>query len=198
MAWHDKVAHHSGSSPLPVIPKLSYELYETYIERENFLNGMENKTLFNQNGFVLKAKENRPIFQRSLLILQDFCVYLLNLSLVQVKIDFQDRFRSSNIIAKEEVDSHCACILVSLKLYIEKCQVTQQHSPSFHLSGGFLEGGHYRAACINTKCPAWSEEVSSFCWLFYMPRTLFSLQKSVTLSSPCSTPHLFLDRGDPP
>ena len=62
MAWYDKVAHHSWSSPLPVIPKLSYELHEAYIERENFLNGMENKALFNQNGFVLKAKENRPVF----------------------------------------------------------------------------------------------------------------------------------------
>lgn len=70
--------------------------------------------------FALKEKENRSPFQRSILILQDFCNYLVNLNLVQVKIDFQDRLRSSNIIAKEEVGSHYTCMLGSLKLYIEK------------------------------------------------------------------------------
>jgi len=35
-----------------MIPKLSYELHEAYIERENFLSGKEIK-------HILKAQENR-------------------------------------------------------------------------------------------------------------------------------------------
>lgn len=64
MTWYDKVAHYSWSFPLPVIPKLSYELHEAYIERENFLSGMEIKLYITRMDFVLKAQENGAVFLR--------------------------------------------------------------------------------------------------------------------------------------
>ena len=138
----------------------------------------------------LRAKHLHKLFGIFLFIFYKYKIYisnyLLNLSLVQVKIDFQDRFRSWKSRAKKEVASHCTCILVSLN------RLTQQTLPSFPLLGDSWRSGHYMAGCISTKGPARYEEVPWFRWSFCTSRILFSLQKSVTDFLPCHLLVLFL------